>query len=134
MFGLPDRAGNARSLSIEDGRKLQPIRQEQCAVGALPSRTVQPSRGDLATMSLPIVPEAPGLWSTMTVGRHDSCSLAATRRASVQDPQRPPIAPGTVARDMMGSSGVYGARRTGVQTLNKLVVRLAASARLVARP
>ena len=61
------------------------------------SRIVCPSRGALATMSLPIVPEAPGLFSTTTVCRHDSCSLVATMRASVS--VAPPAGYGTTMRN-----------------------------------
>src|SRR4051812_22218783 len=62
----------------------------------MPSSTVCPSRGALATRSLPIVPDAPGLFSTTTVCRHDSCSLVATRRASVS--VAPPAGYGTMRR------------------------------------
>src|SRR5260221_14688977 len=47
---------------------------------------VWPSGGDFTTISVPIVPEAPGLFSTKNGWSQRSCSLGASNRATMSGP------------------------------------------------
>ncbi len=71
-----------------------------------PIRSVWPSGAALATVSSPIMPPAPGRFSTTTVSPSASCSLGAMKRAVVSAP--PPGEYGTTSR--MGLLGNVWAR------------------------
>jgi len=47
---------------------------------------VWPSGGDFTTISVPIVPEAPGLFSTKKGWSQRACSLGASSRATMSGP------------------------------------------------
>src|SRR2546425_9045297 len=48
--------------------------------------SVWPSGGDFTTISVPIVPEAPGLFSTKNGWSQRACSLGASKRATMSGP------------------------------------------------
>jgi hypothetical protein len=70
---------------------------------------VVPSAGDLATSSVPILPPAPGLFSTTTGCFHLSLSFCAMTRASASE--APPGVCGTTMRTVFDGNVCAAAGR-----------------------